>query len=113
MLLGATEDAVRSADPAVAQKQMDLLSAAGFRAVRITQIWAPGETHLSPSDATVLDNVFTAARKDGIEVLAAVMNYGSKTTPLTDADQADVAAFAASVVRLVGVRHLFVGKAFS
>src|SRR5581483_10067632 len=43
MLLGATEDAVRSADPAVAQKQMDLLAGAGFDSVRITQIWAPGE----------------------------------------------------------------------
>jgi hypothetical protein len=110
MLLGATEDAVRSANPAVAQKQMDLLSAAGFRAVRVTQIWAPGETRLSPADATVLDNVFTAARKDGIEVIAAVMNYGSKTTPLTDADQADFAAYAAAVVKTTGLRHLIVGN---
>jgi len=110
MLLGATEDAVRSADPAVAQKQMDLLAAAGFRAVRITQVWAPGETRLSPADATVLDNVFTAARNDGIEVLAAVMNYGSKTTPLTDADQANFAAYAAAVVKATGLRHLIVGN---
>jgi hypothetical protein len=110
LLLGATEDAVRSANPAVAQKQMDLLSAAGFRAVRITQVWAPGETAVAASDATILDNVVAAAKKDGLEVLTTVMNYGSKTTPLSDADQADFAAYAASVVRVSGVRHLIVGN---
>jgi hypothetical protein len=110
MTLGATEDAVRSADPAVAQKQMDLLAAAGFRAVRVTQIWAPGETQLSAADATVLGNVFAAARKDGIEVIAAVLNYGSKTTPLTDGDQADFAAYSAAVVKATGLRHLIVGN---
>ncbi|HLX21512.1 MAG TPA: hypothetical protein VKR23_15315, partial [Gaiellaceae bacterium] len=110
MLLGATEDAVRSSNPAVAQQQMDLLAAAGFRAVRITQTWAPGETSVSSGDATILGNVMTAAKKDGLEVLTTVMNFGSKTTPLSDTDQADFAAFAASVVRSTGVRHLIVGN---
>ena len=50
MLLGATEDAVRSQDPAVAQKQMDLIAKAGFRAVRISQVWAPGELAVSTSN---------------------------------------------------------------
>lgn len=110
LLLGATEDAVRSENPAVAQTQMDLLAQAGFRAVRVTQLWAPGQTQLSSQDATILDNVMTAAKKDGLEVLTTVMNYGSKTTPLSDTDQADFAAFAASVVRITGVRHLIVGN---
>lgn len=110
LLLGATEDAVRSENPAVAQTQMDLLAQAGFRAVRVTQLWAPGQTQLSFQDATILDNVMTAAKKDGLEVLTTVMNYGSKTTPLSDTDQADFAAFAASVVRITGVRHLIVGN---
>jgi hypothetical protein len=89
---------------------MDLLAQAGFRAVRVTQLWAPGQTQLSSQDATILDNVMTAAKKDGLEVLTTVMNYGSKTTPLSDTDQADFAAFAASVVRITGVRHLIVGN---
>ena len=110
MLLGATEDAVRSANPAVAQQQMDLLAAAGFDSVRVTQTWAPGQTAISSADATILDNVMNAAKKDGIEVLTTVMNFGSKTTPLTDADQADFAAFAASIVRVAGVGHLIVGN---
>jgi hypothetical protein len=89
---------------------MDLLAQAGFRAVRVTQVWAPGQTQLSTQDATILDNVMTAAKKDGLEVLTTVMNYGSATTPLSDTDQADFAAFAASVVRVTGVRHLIVGN---
>jgi hypothetical protein len=110
MLLGATEDAVRSAKPAVAQAQMDLLAAAGFRAVRISQVWTPGDTTVSVSDAAILRNVVTAAKRDGIEVLVTVLNFGSRTTPLTDADQAAFAAYAASVVRTAQVRRLIVGN---
>ena len=40
-----------------------------------------------------------AARLSGIQVLTSVMNAGSATTPLTDKDQADFAAYAASVAR--------------
>ena len=49
-----TEDAVRSTTLAGAKAQMDLLALAGFRAVRITQIWAPGEQQLAAPDETVL-----------------------------------------------------------
>ena len=106
MLVGATEDAVRSADPAVAQQQMDLLAAAGFRAVRITDIWAPGDSAVSTADAKILDNVVAAAKKDGLVVFVSVLNFGSKTTPLTDADQADFASYAASVVTTTHVRYV-------
>jgi hypothetical protein len=110
MAIGATEDAVRSQDPAVAQRQMDLIAKAGFRAVRISQVWAPGALAVSKTDTTVLENVVTAAKKDGIEVFVSVLNYGSKTTPLTDADQLAFAGYAASVARVSGVRHLIVGN---
>jgi len=110
LLLGATEDAVRSSDPAVAQRQMDLLAKAGFRAVRVTDIWTPGSIGVSKADSTVLGNVTAAAKKDGIEVFVSVLNYGSKTTPLSDADQLDFAAYAASVATTSGIRHLIVGN---
>ena len=109
-IVGATEDAVRSADPAVAQQQMDLLEAAGFRAVRITDIWAPGATAVTNADAVVLANVVDAARRDGIEVFVSVLNYGSRTTPLSPTDQADFAQYAASVATSSGVHHLIVGN---
>ena len=110
MLVGATEDAVKSTDPATARAQMDLLAMAGFDAVRITQDWAPGQTAVTSAQATILDNVLTAAKADGIVVFVTVMNYGSATTPLTDTDQADFASFAASVATTAGVRHVIVGN---
>ena len=111
MVLGATEDAVRSPTLAGARAQMDLLRLAGFGAVRITQIWAPGDTAVSSEDATILHNVTAAAAADGIEVFASVLSHGSATTPLSDADQADFAAYAASVVTTApSIRHVIVGN---
>lgn len=111
LLLGATEDAVRQPTPAAAKAEMDLIRMAGFRAVRVTQVWAPGETALSDSDATLLDNVSAAAKLDGIDVFLSVLNAGAKTAPLTVADQADFAAYAASVVtREPAIRHVIVGN---
>jgi len=99
MLVGATEDAVRSSTLTVAKARMDLVALAGFDAVRITQTWAPGETEVSKTDATILHNVTAAAALDDIQVLTSVFAYGSATTPLTDQDQSDFAAYAASLVR--------------
>ena len=98
LVLGATEDAVRAPTLTAAKAQMDLLVLAGFRGVRITQLWTPGQTAVSADDRTILANVTTAARLDNVTVLTSVMNKGSSTTPLTPEDQADFASYAASVV---------------
>jgi hypothetical protein len=108
MQLGATEDAVRSPTLTGAKAQMDLLRLAGFRAVRISQVWAPGETEPSPADRTILRNVAQAAKLDGIDVLCTVMHFGSRTTPLTDDQQASFAAYAAAVAREVPHLRRFV-----
>jgi hypothetical protein len=111
LVLGATEDAVRSRSPAVAKAQMDLLVRAGFRGVRITQTWAPGQRAVSAADVTVLHNVAKAAQLDGVTVVTTVMNVGSKTTPLSDQDQLDFAAYAASVVKVSpALRILIIGN---
>ncbi len=101
LILGATEDAVRSPSLVQAKAQMDLASLAGFRAVRITEIWTPGDTAVSKTDTTILRNVAAAAKLDGMQVLTTVMSFGSATTPLTTQDQSDFASFAASVVTTV------------
>jgi hypothetical protein len=101
MLLGATEDAVRAPTLAGAKAQMDLLVLAGFRGVRISQVWTPGERELAPKDLTILRNVAAAAKLDHVTVLTTVMSKGSSTTPLTDTDQSDFAAYAASLVAAV------------
>src|SRR5919202_527303 len=111
MTVGATEDAVRSVDPVRAKAQMDLIRLAGLDAVRITEIWAPGEKSPTPQELTVLRNVAAAARLDGIRVIASVTNFGSRTTPLTEQDQADFATYAAAVAKaLPGVRDYIIGN---
>jgi hypothetical protein len=100
-VLGATEDAVRAPTLVAAKAQMDLLTLAGFRGVRITQVWTPGSRELTPADRAILQNVAAAAKLDHVTVVTSVMNKGSGTTPLTDADQADFAAYAASVVSAI------------
>ncbi|MDX6454956.1 MAG: hypothetical protein QOD48_1063, partial [Gaiellaceae bacterium] len=111
LVLGATEDAVRSPLPAVAKAQMDMLVRAGFRGVRITQTWAPGQREVLPDDVTVLRNVASAAQLDGVTVVTTVMNVGSKTTPLSDQDQLDFAAYAASVANVSpALRILIIGN---
>jgi hypothetical protein len=101
LVIGATEDVVRSVTLAQAKTEMDLLALAGFRGVRITQIWVPGQRSLSDHDETVLDNVAATAKLANVTVLTSVMNAGSRTTPLTEQDQLDFAAYAASVVKKV------------
>jgi hypothetical protein len=101
LLVGATEDAVRLPTLAGAKAQMDLLALVGFRGVRITQIWTPGETAVSDADRTVLENVAAAAKLDHVTVLTSITNQGSRTTPLTDEDQAAFAAYATSIVAAV------------
>jgi hypothetical protein len=99
LVLGATEDAVRAPTLAGAKAEMDLLVLAGFRGVRITQIWTPGDRAMSAHDRTILENVVAAAKLDNVTVLTSITNQGSRTTPLSDEDQADFAAYAASVVK--------------
>jgi hypothetical protein len=101
LVVGATEDAVRSPTLAAAKAEMDLLVLAGFRGVRITQIWTPGDRTVSADDRTILANVAAAAKLDHVTVLTSITNQGSRTTPLSDDDQADFAAYAASVVEAV------------
>jgi hypothetical protein len=101
LVLGATEDAVKAPTLAQTKEQMDLLVLAGFRGVRITQIWTPGEQELSAQAKTILENVAAAAKLDHVTVLTSITNQGSRTTPLTDQDQADFASYAASVVKAV------------
>lgn len=111
LALGAAEDVVRSADAATAKARMTELRLAGFRAVRVTTIWAPGRTAPTAQELTVLRNVTGAAALSGVRVFLSVYHAGSRTTPLEPADRAEFAAYAASLPRLLqGVRDLIVGN---
>src|SRR5512136_3095937 len=80
MLVGATEDAVRSPTLVGAKAKMTLIALAGFDGVRITQTLKPGASVGSPADKAILLNVTAAARLSGIPVLTSLMNAGSATT---------------------------------
>jgi hypothetical protein len=111
LTIGATDDAVRSPLLAVSKSEMNLIALAGYGAVRITQVWSPGERSVSRADQTILHNVNSAAALDAMQVVVSVLSYGSATTPLTDTQQADFAAYAASVARAAtGVRIVIVGN---
>src|SRR5438876_4661819 len=83
MTIGAAEDEGRNADPAVARAKMDLAKAAGFNAIRVTAIWAPGESAVPADQLRALQSVSAAAAFDGITIWTTVMPYGSRTTPVT------------------------------
>jgi hypothetical protein len=111
LLIGATEDDVRGATLADAKQKMDLLQAAGFRAVRVSQVWGPGQTSLPADQLAPLKNASTAAAEDGVQVYLTVTQFGSKTTPLSDQDQDDFAAFCAWLAQqLPGVKHFIVSN---
>jgi hypothetical protein len=111
MLIGAAEDSVRQPTLAQAKVEMDLLVRAGFNAVRVTQIWAPGQTTPSAADQTILRNVVQAARLDRVQVLVTVMNFGNRTTPLTEQAQEEFASYAAALARaLPQVRYFVIGN---
>ena len=111
MGVGATEEVLRQTDPALAKAQMDLARLAGFDSVRVTEIWAPGQTRPTDENLTELRNVVASARLAGIRPYVSVTHFGSRTTPLTATDRAQFAQFAAATARaLPTVRDFIVGN---
>ncbi len=111
MRIGAVEDAPRSTSLVVAKAQMTLARLAGFDSIRVTEIWAPGETEPTADDVTALSNVVAAADLSGMRPLVTVMPFGSKTTPLGTDMQTQFAQFAAAVVTKVpGIEDVIVGN---
>src|SRR5437764_1754322 len=108
MTIGATEDIVKQPTAPAAKAQMDLLKLAGLNGVRMTQEWAPGQTAPAAGDLDALKNAVAAAQLDGVKVVLSVTNHGSRTTPLSDQDQADFAAYVAAVARALPSVHDFV-----
>ncbi len=97
LTLGVSEDIVRSSSVSETKSQMTLLRLAGFRAVRVTTIWVPGQTAPTADEQAVLGNVSAAAALSGVRVYVTVMHAGSRTTPLTPEARAEFTAYAAAV----------------
>ncbi len=111
LLVGAAEDDVKATTLTESKAKLDLLRLAGLDAVRVTSIWDPAEPTPPPSEIEKLNNLTEAGALDGIQVFTSVYNFGSKTTPLSEDDQASFAAHAATLAREVpGLRNFIVGN---
>jgi hypothetical protein len=103
-VIGAVDDAVRSQGPT-----LDQLRDAGFGAVAITSFWQPGLSAPAPEELAVLRDI--AQRAGTLRIFVKVYHPGSATTPLTDEERAEFAAYVASIVReLPQVRDVVVGN---
>src|SRR5947199_43859 len=85
--------------PAVAR--MQLAKAAGFDTIRITAIWEPGQSAVPAGQLAALQAIAAAGDFLSIRVITTVMNFGSRTTPLTAASRTQFARFAADLVKKV------------
>ena len=109
LVVGVVDDAVR--EEARGGEVMEQLAAAGFRAVRVTSIWDPGETAPAADEVAALRRAAEDAADNGVRVYVSVYHAGSSTTPLTPEAQAAFASYSAAIVRDVpAVRDVIVGN---
>jgi hypothetical protein len=111
MYMGAAEDEGRNADPQVAMTKMQLAKAAGFDTIRISANWSPGQSAVPPDQLRALQSIAAAGVFLDIRIVATVMPFGSRATPLTAAARNQFARFAADLVRRVPtIREYIVGN---
>jgi hypothetical protein len=111
MYMGAAEDEGRNADPQVAMTKMRLAKAAGFDTIRITANWSPGQSAVPADQLHALQSIAAAGIFLDIRIVATVMPFGSRATPLTAAARTQFARFAADLVRKVPtIREYIVGN---
>lgn len=111
LAVGVVEDTVKLTHrPAVAQR-MAMLRRAGFRALRMTTLWTPGQTKPTAVEGRVLANAVRAARANGFRVFLSVFQARARDAPTTPVRRREFAAFAAALTRsLPSVRDLIVGN---
>ena len=99
LLVGAAEDIVRQPTITQAKAQLDLMSLAGLKAVRITTTWSPGLRAPLPGEQNAIDIVADAASLTGMRVIVQVFHKDFTTTPLTDGGRDEFAAYTAAIAR--------------
>jgi hypothetical protein len=111
LVVGAVEDEAKFAPTdAAARGHMQRARRAGARAIALSAFWRPPLRELPPVERDALRRAARAAVAESITPIVDVAQFGSET-PLTGAEQADFAAFAASIPRLVPqVEHVVVGN---
>jgi hypothetical protein len=111
MRVGATEDQVKQLTMVQAKAKLELLRLAGLDAVRVTLIWAPGQTAPAADDEKAIANVLGASSLVGIKAYVGITQFGSRTTPLTDEARTQFSRYAAAVAtKFPGLAGLIVGN---
>src|SRR6478736_3288728 len=106
-VVGAVEDVAKSGP---ADAKMLLARQAGYRAIVLSAVWTPPLEAPPAAELAALEKAVIAAATNGIRPIVAVYSFSS-VTPTTPAAQAQFAAYAASIPRLLpGVRDVMVGN---
>jgi hypothetical protein len=108
MYMGAAEDEGRNSDPQVAMAKMQLAKAAGFDTIRVTAVWAPGQSVVPADQLNALQAIAAAGTFLDIHVVTTIMNFGSRTTPVTATARTQFARFAADLVRRVPLMREYI-----
>ena len=108
--VGVVEDSTRQPVAAAARDRVQAVKDAGFDAIRVTSIWAPGQTEPEPGELDVLRNVATASKDLDVRLFIAVYHAGSATTPRTDEARGQFASYVASLARQLPVGDFIIGN---
>jgi hypothetical protein len=107
LVVGAVEDSAMFGD---ADGEMALAADSGFGAVALSAVWTRGLRAPPPEQLAGLARATAAATRHDIRPIVAVYFFSSNT-PTTVSDEADFAAYAASLARgLHDVRDVIVGN---
>lgn len=110
-VVGSVDDALAQPDPKLAQTQVDKSSAAGFDAAVVSATWSPGQRAPAASALAVLHNVARATSKANMQLWIMVWHGLARYTPTDAGQRADLAAYAAALVReLPDVKAVIVGN---
>jgi hypothetical protein len=98
LLVGMDDDTLKWADKPQAQRTLAYAHDLGFKAVRVTVPWRPGDTRLSVEDRVPVDQMILSTWAAHFRVVLAV--YGAATdAPQTDAARDSYCAFVGSLLR--------------
>jgi hypothetical protein len=108
--VGVVEDSTKQPESAAARARVQAVKDGGFDSIRITSIWAPGQTEPEPAELDVLRNVATASEELDVRLFIAVYHAGSATTPRTDEARGQFADYVSSLARQLPVRDFIIGN---
>jgi hypothetical protein len=111
MVIGASEELVKSDVLAESRAQLALATAAGLQLVRVTAFWRSGQSEPSAALLKSLETTQTAATTSGVTLMLSVYPDSNRDVPLDDGARAQFASFVAGIARAVPeIRQFVIGN---